>query len=825
MTNHRKVIKIFIASPGGLDDERRAAKEVVDEINLTSSDFLGVHLQIVGWEETLARFGRPQEQINNDLRQCEYFIGVLWDHFGQHKPDVDGNFESGFHEEFELAKALREQGKQMEMTQLFKNVEERHLNDPGEKLQRVLAFRQEIQDSHMLLHKSFEGVEEFKTVVRRLLVAYAQENSPIIEHRQEMEDVTEGRKSTAVPNETDQPEAAAKPIFSPLQQEFLAPLVEREGDYESLHPHEVARFRLVASSVKRSGNDDAQLGPHDANILYRKRHELLLSDAEYRALIDTGLAHMPGANVPLWYWLQAADRTIKQQLSLSSIGGEGGAQYAIFGLRVSGNQVDDMNEYLTTDLIINSWFNKDSKDQSKIEALKYFAMFGTSEDISRIESWSEQLTSENLARAATETKIILAGKNGGEAGFNCLVELDPSNLSKSSLDMIAGWLLGISANELKRGLSAAYGGVRYLCAEALVATKALQKSDAEILLTDANAKTRRLALDALIGFGTDFSIDEAKKILVRPKKTSTGFGLLTNRTVDNDDEGEAEFASYIMEHYGHLTDEELLTEIDKDWLFELNAQTAYWAKHYKANQGLLVESVMDGFSTFYDNHRESHVTKEPALEPLFVRIEKNKKIILTTASQKTFELICTKADATQLPFVRSIIDTTKIGFSVEAATYLSKYGDWSDIERVLALYQRRITYGRTLLSIRSDWGDTKAAAATIAKLAGQRAGEALLLEMDTALFKVLVVEISQAAFQNLSDEQLEQLFAHKDDVRRKVLALRAVSCYSKTRLTKLLERQCQRDQYFYNVVHWLDFGVVLPRAVAKRGAQLALSEL
>ena len=40
MADSRKIIKVFLASPGDLQEERRAAKAVVDEFNRLSADDL-----------------------------------------------------------------------------------------------------------------------------------------------------------------------------------------------------------------------------------------------------------------------------------------------------------------------------------------------------------------------------------------------------------------------------------------------------------------------------------------------------------------------------------------------------------------------------------------------------------------------------------------------------------------------------------------------------------------------------------------------------------------------------------------------------------------
>jgi hypothetical protein len=86
MSDNLKVVKIFLASPGDLKNERKLAKSAVDEINTIWGPSLGYHVDLIGWEDTVSSFGRPQALINKDLEQCEYFIGMMWTRWGTAGP-------------------------------------------------------------------------------------------------------------------------------------------------------------------------------------------------------------------------------------------------------------------------------------------------------------------------------------------------------------------------------------------------------------------------------------------------------------------------------------------------------------------------------------------------------------------------------------------------------------------------------------------------------------------------------------------------------------------------------------------------------------------
>lgn len=140
MSESRKIIRVFLASPGDLQDERKAAKAVVDEFNKLWADDLGYHVELVGWEDTISQYGRPQGTINQDLARCELVIGMIWKRWGT-PPSKTGPFSSGFEEEFETSIASRREVGRPELALFFKAVDKELLRDPGEELKKVLTFK------------------------------------------------------------------------------------------------------------------------------------------------------------------------------------------------------------------------------------------------------------------------------------------------------------------------------------------------------------------------------------------------------------------------------------------------------------------------------------------------------------------------------------------------------------------------------------------------------------------------------------------------------------------------------------------------------------
>ena len=73
MTESRKIIRAFLASPGDLQDERKAINGAIKEFNETWANELGYQIELLGWEETVSGYGRPQRLINQDVDRCDFF--------------------------------------------------------------------------------------------------------------------------------------------------------------------------------------------------------------------------------------------------------------------------------------------------------------------------------------------------------------------------------------------------------------------------------------------------------------------------------------------------------------------------------------------------------------------------------------------------------------------------------------------------------------------------------------------------------------------------------------------------------------------------------
>ncbi len=85
MPRQPKLLRIFVASPSDVAEERTRLESIVDEINKTISSSSGTQLELVKREtDVVPGIGAyPQDVINQQVGDnIDIFIGILWKKFG-----------------------------------------------------------------------------------------------------------------------------------------------------------------------------------------------------------------------------------------------------------------------------------------------------------------------------------------------------------------------------------------------------------------------------------------------------------------------------------------------------------------------------------------------------------------------------------------------------------------------------------------------------------------------------------------------------------------------------------------------------------------------
>jgi hypothetical protein len=112
----RTKVRVFVASPGDVLDERRRLARVVEQLNRGLADWLGLTLELLRWETHVAPdTGRPQRVVFDQLppEDWDIFVGIIWLRFGSDTGDTDPDtgqpYRSGTEEEFKAAYRRRQE--------------------------------------------------------------------------------------------------------------------------------------------------------------------------------------------------------------------------------------------------------------------------------------------------------------------------------------------------------------------------------------------------------------------------------------------------------------------------------------------------------------------------------------------------------------------------------------------------------------------------------------------------------------------------------------------------------------------------------------------
>jgi hypothetical protein len=165
--------RVFIGSPGGLTEERNCFRAKLDKFTSTHSEPHGLVFYPVGWEETIGGVGRPQELINEDLKQCDYAVFVLHNRWGS---STGGTYTSGVEEELAIAERLYRENKIRNIALFFKAIDPVQLRDPGKQLESVLAFKKRIEEEKRYLFNQYGHVVQFREFLDAYLAKWMRDH-------------------------------------------------------------------------------------------------------------------------------------------------------------------------------------------------------------------------------------------------------------------------------------------------------------------------------------------------------------------------------------------------------------------------------------------------------------------------------------------------------------------------------------------------------------------------------------------------------------------------------------------------------------------------
>lgn len=796
MAGSRKVVKVFLASPGDLVDERQTAKVVVDEFNALWADELGHQVELVGWEETVTQYGRPQELINKDLDQCELFVGMLWQRWGT-PPSVGGEYSSGFEEEFERASMSRRKDGRPEISLLLKSIDEERLRDPGQELQKVIDFKKRIIAEKELLFEQFSDLSDFGRRLRRCVTHYVQRlvareraNTEIIEQP--------APASPHTKNKTEKTSLTTLSEGAQFVERFISQSEISDGEVSAF---EVARFRLIGSLLGKPGNDERALGVHDANLIFANRKQLELGNRETIELADCGLWNLQHEVVPLWYWLASGNLLDATWLPLSSLAGTRDAKVgAMIAMTLIGEQIStDVAPYRTD--YLRMWLDVSGPERITLEALRYLTQWGEKEDIPCLRELLSRSNTQ-IASAAADAIINILAREDLRSAVEELFLIDPEVVSTGWLRTAAGKLDSLPSDLLKRGLKLRNNMIRRIVAGALLKRDELSLSDAEVALQDSDLVVREVALRAVARY-REVTLTEARDVLIK-RKRSIGFFALG---VADDDSSDA-WAQFRRESFARLSNA-ALEDIARGSTDPLDdAELIVLGRAYRSNAGMFHHWVLTSFNDEFDR-RLTRLSETGKITPI------GREYALSTRERtcratvrRILDLIEHQNQASDIDVVRKALATNLVSPSQRDFAFLEAHGSWSDVPTIVAAADRRDSSSVFAMMTR-DNANVAAAARSIYRLASGKLAKLFAIQMSDLLKVHLMLLVSDDAFRSLADETILAMLSVADSTLRKIVCLRCCLALTKSRNRRLLG-EVMKGRRYYNVVHWLDFAISLP---------------
>ena len=160
-----EIIRVFVASPDELAEERRLLEEVVNELNLTWGDTLGVRLELVKWEtHAYPNFGADAQDVIDGQIGDNYdiFVGILWTKFGTRTRAAASGTEQEFGRAYSRYKRSPDE---LRIMFYFKEAAVTPAQFDAAQLLKVQEFKKELGQLGSL-YWPFKTLDEFANLAR-----------------------------------------------------------------------------------------------------------------------------------------------------------------------------------------------------------------------------------------------------------------------------------------------------------------------------------------------------------------------------------------------------------------------------------------------------------------------------------------------------------------------------------------------------------------------------------------------------------------------------------------------------------------------------------
>lgn len=783
-----KIFRIFIASPGDLSDERQAARRAIERANrVLAGSKTNWRIELLAWEDTLPGYARPQEIINQEVDICNLFVGLLWKRWGQ----PTGKFSSGFEEEYYRARDRRAASQEPEMWIFLKKVEKDQLEDPGEQLQKTLAFRQKLQESREVLYKEFVNTEEWETTFFDSLLQHILKNIIPSYPAQPPSSVP----VSEVAAELDKGDVAELDFPKELDK-AIGKMREAIIENTSIERVDVSRVFLTSFSLISPFTNEV-LSTHEINLIYRSRKDYQLLDREksliFRTIIADQYNYCPG-----WYWLSDSDSfDYKGMLAFRAIY-DGNLIVRKQSLELlMAHKILDMSPIFPRTDFLPRILDKDNPKEVIDIALNYLNITGKSDEKPLLDVFVNDPESENYDKALIAYISILSRENI-DAAFRLMLE----KIGLNTRDWIKSFQNqegSLDEHLLIEGSHHPNKYVRLFAAKELYRRKALSLEEAKTLKNDDWAPVREVAFKVVIQHGETVEVSDIKNSFKGATSSLDShlfplFLSAVNPPVDEDEVLFELFCTYSKEKLNGLI-----------YDFASDGHVAYRAlahTYYEEMSDRILNDLETGFRALLEelitaiNAKWGDTAKE-IIDGLHGDLG---KYLINKYIASSLSIVVEKGDSRFTEIARKCLDSENDMVKYYSLKVLEKLGNESDVENIVRVGKQSSIPGIKFL-----------AAKTALTLSDKSIDILMdfLHSRDTDLIKASR-DMLMVQDENSVEELLKPLLYSDHEITRLIVVYYFINKFNREKLTELLEGYPARDYYYYNVVCWLDRALYSP---------------
>jgi len=773
------VLKVFLASPEDLKEEREIANTVVERLNELLERPLDVHIDLLEWEDTLPGYGRPQEIINKDVDVCDLFVGLLWRWWGE----PTGKYTSGFEEEFCRARERARTTGKPDIWLFFKDIDPQLPEDTGPQLTKVLQFRAEQQQAKELLFKQFKEPDDWEDLFFNCLHRYVFDfrKGPLIEAR--ARELSAQAPATSITKKITPTEESLGKSYPEEIVSLIDHVKERVLDEgpAALDSRQAARLYLLATSWLSLIHRGELLEVHESNLFYAGKDYLCLAPEEVTLLTRSLVGDKYGVK-PGYYWIREwSDARLPGWMSkLSTDDPE--EQVRAGALRL----LKLMEHSPTPD-----WSNVLVADPSATVRLAFLECIrarGRSGDADIV----NKLTSDKDARVRQEAlcvRLTLMALEDINVAFEEAIRINLPE-PESFLSDLRRRHVSVSPDLLRRALGTGEAGLRQFAAEALAESGQLTLEEAKALADDQSPDVARIGLLTLISMGEQ--VDD--KLIETAMKNKVSEKL------------ELEFARIRV-----LDPEHLLQKLD---FYDPDGYHAYRAlalDHFSLIKDRIRSDLEDDFQKLREESaakiRSIYENVEGAAETFLSQWKKHGLLSFRTAKLTAAALagLSQHGDESHAGLVRRFLSDSSYDVKLETAKVISRFGNKGD--------------AAALVSIATDsYGELKTIAGlTAVSLDPQLDGAAgqLLRTDDPDLVRISLKTLLKSSPDEAKPVVEEILASQNADIRSAAVSF-LVRVSTRDELLRLLSDYQRRSKCYYTVVCLLDKELYAPGKLGER---------